>query len=225
MSKLVNNNNNKVPIVVGLLISLFGITYIGRLFNGLNLFASSYAGQVVFSDIKKWILAAAIIIIILFWESRKLSSIGFKNVNLRAIYQALLLGIISVILGILTLGVVYNILRLEEPSTLSNIGELPFIVKLLTITTAAVTEEIFYRGYSIERIKELSGSIILGGVISGLIFLAIHYPSWGIAGGVPQLIFTTLLTIFYIKKRNLIACIIMHWIINFFMIIVLPALV
>ena len=223
MTKLVFNK--KVPKFVGLLLSLFGITYIGNLFNGLNPFAKSYSGQLIFSDLKKWILAIVIIAIVLLWEKRDLSSIGFKEVNGKTILQAVLFGIGAVVLGVLTLGIFYSVLGLEEPKTLSNVKELPLIVKLLTITTAAVTEEIFYRGYAIERIKELSGNLLLAGFISGFLFLAIHYPSWALAGAIPQLIFTIFLVGFYLSKRNLKACIIMHWVINFLMIIVLPAIV
>ncbi len=223
MNKLIHNK--KMSTLVGLLLSLFGITFFGWLVKGLNLFTNSYLGKLMFSDLRKWILAGVIILIVLFWENRNLSSIGIKKLSIKTGFQAILFGIVAVILGVLTLGLFYNVLGLKEPSELSRVSELPLIVKLLTITTAAITEEILYRGYSIERIKDLSGSITLGGLISGFIFLAIHYPGWGLSGAIPQIIFSIFLIGFYIKKRNLTACIVMHWIINFLMIIVLPPLV
>ncbi len=216
--------SNMLPTIFGLIVSLFGVKYIGRIFNSFNFFGDTYSGQLIFSDIKKWILVLIIFIIILFWENRAFISIGFRETSYKSIIQAAILGVISVILAMFILGIVYNVLGLEEPDTLSNIASVPIMIKLMTITTAAVTEEILYRGYSIERINELSGSLLLAGIISGFIFLAIHYSDWGIAGAIPQVIFTIFLVSFYIKTRDLKACIVMHWVINFLMIIVLPSL-
>mgnify|MGYP006304148183 CR=1 FL=1 len=191
----------------------------------MNLFQDSYLKQVIFSDFRKWLIVVLILSIIIYWEKRKLSSIGFKKLTIKTTLISILLGIVAVVLAVLTLGVLYNVLGLKEPSTLSTISELPLIVKLFTITTAAITEEILYRGYSIERIKDMSSSIIIGGLISGFIFLAMHFPDWGLAGAIPQIIFTIFLIGYYIKKRNLLACIIMHWVINFMMIIILPSII
>src|SRR6056297_161830 len=217
--------NKKTPIAIGLVLSLFGIYIFGELSSIINLFSDSYLKQVIFSDFRKWFIIVLVLLIIIYWEKRTLSSIGFKKISIKTVLQSILLGIIAVVISILTLGILYNVIGLKEPDTLSTIAELPLLVKLFTITTAAITEEILYRGYSIERIRDMSGSIIIGGLISGFIFLAMHFPDWGIAGAIPQIIFTIFLIGYYIKKRNLLACIIMHWVINFMMIIILPSII
>lgn len=219
-----NLKNKLLPTSIALILSLFGITYLGDIFKGIYN-PQSYSSVIIFSDIRKWLLAVLVILIIWFWEKRKLESAGIKKPKIKTVLLAVMFGVISVISGVIVLGVFINFLGIEPPETLSGITRLPLIIKLLTITTAAITEELFYRGYAIERIGELSGSYNLAGLISGLIFLGIHYNSWKLAGAIPQFIFTVSLVVFYLKKRNLIASIIMHWVINFLMLIVLPTFI
>jgi len=215
-------SSNNVFTYLGLLIALFGITLSTYLLKGATFFGSSYLAQVIFSDLKKWILVFIIVLIIRLLEKRKFQSNGIKGINLKVILSGIIFGLIAVVVSILTLGLLFNILGLKEPSTLGAINELPIYIKLFTITTVAITEEIFYRGYAIERLGEITGNYIFGGILSGIVFLAIHFPAWGLAGAVPQIIFTIFLTVFYLKKRDLISTILMHWTINFLMIIVLP---
>ena len=209
---------------LGLFISLFGITLLSSLLKGIDLFGSSYGGKINFSNLQKWILVLFLVLIIKFLEKRKITSIGFKSIQIKTILKGVMMGLLAVVVSILTLGLLFNLFGLEEPSTLGAVSQLPIILQLVTITTAAITEEIFYRGYAIERLGELTGKYLLGGIISGIIFVAIHFPAWGIAGAIPQIIFTIFITVFYLKKRDLTAAIAMHWTINFLMIIVLPAL-
>ena len=217
------NSRINLPVGIGLFISLFGITLLGELVSYINFKPDSYTAQLLFSDFRKWILTGILLAIIIFWEKRKLSSIKIEKPEVKTFLMAVGLGLVSVIVGVLTLGIFYNVLGLKQPEALSSVGNLPLVIKLFTITTAAITEEIFYRGYSIERIGEILNNYKLGAIISGLIFLAIHYPVWGLAGAIPQIIFAIFLIGFYLYKRNLIACIAMHWVINFSMIVVLPS--
>jgi membrane protease YdiL (CAAX protease family) len=98
-------------------------------------------------------------------------------------------------------------------------------VKLAIVGTAVITEEVLWRGYPIERLTELTGSLFIGAVTSFVVFLAIHYPQWGVVGAVPQAVFTFALVGVYVKTRNVVACILTHTVINVAMVLVLPALI
>jgi membrane protease YdiL (CAAX protease family) len=150
--KLLSNDKINLSVFVGLLLSLFGINVVGELFKIINISANSFLGQILFSDFKKWLLAAIIIIIVSLWEKRSFRTIGIKKTDIKTVILAIVFGVISVVVGILLLGIFYSLLGLEEPNMLSSVGELPFVIKLLTITTAAITEELLYRGYSLERL-------------------------------------------------------------------------
>ncbi|MFC7251506.1 CPBP family intramembrane glutamic endopeptidase [Halomicroarcula sp. GCM10025324] len=93
------------------------------------------------------------------------------------------------------------------------------------VVTAVVTEEILWRGYPIERLTELTGSVWVGAGVSGVVFLAVHFPAWGIVGAVPQAVFTLVLVGVYVWSRNVVACMISHGVINVLMILVLPRVI
>jgi membrane protease YdiL (CAAX protease family) len=123
---------------------------------------------------------------------------------------------------LLATGVVVTIFDLQQPETLSTISELSLPVKLAIVGTAVVTEELLWRSYPIERLAELTGSVWVGAFTSFVVFLAVHYPAWGIVGAIPQAVFTLALVGVYVWSRNVVACILTHAVVNVVMILVLP---
>lgn len=89
------------------------------------------------------------------------------------------------------------------------------------IVTAAITEEILFRGYPIERINAITSTVWLGPAISFAVFVMPHLiffgPSWFLyhGGG------TVMIYVLYLKRRNLIACMLLHLLVN--LPILLPA--
>jgi membrane protease YdiL (CAAX protease family) len=73
-----------------------------------------------------------------------------------------------------------------------------------------VAEELFYRGYAIERLQELTRSRAIAGIFSGAVFTFAHVATWGWA----QLLFAgfaaIILTLLYLWRRNLWVNIITH---------------
>jgi membrane protease YdiL (CAAX protease family) len=129
------------------------------------------------------------------------------------------------VLGVLVTGAAVVAFRLEQPETLSTLATLSLPVKLTIVATAVVTEEVLWRGYLIERLTELTGSVRIAAAASGLVFLAVHYPAWGLVGAIPQAVFTSAIVGVYVWTRNLVACVLTHAVINVAMILVIPAFV
>ena len=96
-------------------------------------------------------------------------------------------------------------------------------VTLLAVVRAGMSEEVFYRGYAIERLQTLTGSKWLAAAISLVAFAAFHYRQ-GAAGVLLALVLGTILTGFYLWKRNLVAAIFAHFLVDFVPNIVLPLL-
>jgi membrane protease YdiL (CAAX protease family) len=94
--------------------------------------------------------------------------------------------------------------NLDQPETLSAIPRLSVPIRLAIVGTAVVVEEILWRGYPIERPTEVTGRLWVGAGISGLVFLAVHCPAWGLAGAVPQAVFTVVLVGVYVWSRNVV---------------------
>lgn len=90
------------------------------------------------------------------------------------------------------------------------------------IITAAITEEILFRGYVIERLKKLTGMTWLAVSVSFIIFILPHItffgPEWLLYHGIG----TIMIYVLYVWRKNLYACMVLHLLGN--LPILLPAL-
>lgn len=98
----------------------------------------------------------------------------------------------------------------------------PLIVLIGIIVTTAVTEEILFRGYPIERLKVLTGKAWLAVATSFIIFILPHItffgPEWLLYHGIG----TVMIYVLYVWRKNLYACMLLHLLVN--IPILLPAL-
>ena len=82
----------------------------------------------------------------------------------------------------------------------------------MIFTGNAITEEILYRGYPIERLRELTGNAWVGVAFSLIVFLASsHSIFWGAVASFTMVLAIILTYILYMWRRNLWACILMHF--------------
>ncbi|TMT81455.1 CPBP family intramembrane metalloprotease [Haloterrigena sp. H1] len=213
-----------LAVIVGLIVALFGSPIIGQL-NLLDRFSTSPTGSLLLNSAIMWFLVVAVLAIVLFWEKRSVTSIGLEMLSRRQAGVGVAGGVGGLALGLLATGIVVAAFNLDQPETLSAINELPLLVKLVIVGTAVITEELLWRGYPIERLTEITGSLWIGAATSFVVFLAVHYPEWGLVGAIPQTVFTLALVGVYIRTRNVVACIITHTIINVVMVLVLPAVI
>ena len=212
-----------VPIVVGLLVSLFGAPLLGRL--DLPYWVDATAVRSFLANsLSTWVLVGLVLAIVLYWENRRLNSIGIRVPTRRETAVGLSAGVLGVVLGLLATGVAIVTLQLDQPETLSALSRLSLPVQLVIVVTAVVTEEILWRGYPIERLTEVTGNVWIGAAVSGIVFLAVHFPAWGIVGAIPQAVFTLVIVGVYVWSRNVVACMLTHGVINVVMVLILPAL-
>lgn len=85
----------------------------------------------------------------------------------------------------------------------------------LGVITAAVTEEVLFRGYALERLKQRTGRWSLAGLISVGVFTVIHLPGWGRAHALGVVLpMGAALTALYIWKRNLVLVMLVYLVID-----------
>ena len=210
-----------VPVIVGLFVSLFGASLLGQL--DLPRWVDATATRSFLANsLSTWLLVALVLAIVLYWEERRLTSIGLRAPTRRETAVGLGAGLLGVVLGLLSTGIAVVALQLEQPETLSALSRLSLPVQLVIVVTAVVTEEILWRGYPIERLAEVTGSVWIGASVSGVVFLAVHFPAWGLVGAIPQAVFTVVIVGSYVWSRNVVACMLTHGVINVVMILVLP---
>lgn len=92
----------------------------------------------------------------------------------------------------------------------------------LVMLRAGVVEEICFRGYAIERLKALSGSTWLAALLPLLFFTLSHYRQ-GMGGMIAAAVLGALFTVFYLSRRDLVANIIAHFLVDLVLNVGIPA--
>src|SRR5215469_5554986 len=191
--------NRRLTSVVGLLLALGVVSLpIGAWIN-----SSADTTRGVLFELIIWGCVLATLLYVTRVEQRPLSSIGFRVPGIKDVVVAILAGICI----LATLAAVYYLifpaLHWDENQQLATVSAVQYWLQVLIVVRAAVSEEIFFRGYAIERLSELSGSRSAAALLSCALFTFDHVGFWGwhhilIAG--PAGI---LLTLLYLWRRNL----------------------
>jgi membrane protease YdiL (CAAX protease family) len=211
---------NLTPTLVGLAIALFAspvFIAIYRTITGEN----HSDRQVLGREFLIFLLVGLLLWIVKRLEFLPLTSIGLRVNMLRT---SLLRGLwLAVIILAVTVGL-YLLLR-EVGVHLGEDRSNEFHPSLLVVTVimlrAGVAEEVFYRGFAIERLQSLTGSTLLAGLVPLAIFAAAHYRQ-GLGGIVAAFVLGGIFTAFYMKFRDLLANITAHFIGDFVLNVVLP---
>ncbi len=169
--------------------------------------------------------AGALILLVLNGEKRGLSSVGLhhKHWGKSLLWSLLLLGI-CIVAGLACLFVL-NALggSFGESEEASRYDSISLWTMTLVVVRAGVVEELFYRGYIMERLEELTGSWVAYFLLPLLIFALLHFRQ-GIGGIAISFVLGGIFAFFYWKKRDLKATIIAHFLIDFIPNVLVPLL-
>jgi len=103
--------------------------------------------------------------------------------------------------------------RADNP-TVAAFSKLPVWLLVFIVFRAGVAEELFYRGYAIERIESLGLNRFLAVVIPLTIFGVAHWTG-GWANILIALALGVILSVFYVWRRDLVANMIAHFLVDF----------
>jgi uncharacterized protein len=102
----------------------------------------------------------------------------------------------------------------------------PLAMRVALVFTAGICEEILFRGYAIERLKILTGNVWIAAAIAVVLFTLAHIPRYGLSSGlIGVAAIAVLLSLIYLWRRNIAGCIALHWLIDGFALLILPAFV
>ena len=220
MNSAVTGREKTVWTYVGLGIALLAIPLIAFVFR--QILGPTTAGVAVARELAIIACAALLIWIIRSPERLSLASIdlvplppsrfaGWTLVTLVGCVVALATGLVCVQLFGLRFG--------SAPGAVS--VNLPMWVTVLVVLRAGIVEELFYRGYAINRLQALSGSKVVAVVVPLLIFATFHYTQ-GAGGVLISLLLGGVLTAIYLWKRNLLVVMLAHFLVDFIPNVVLP---
>ncbi len=168
----------------------------------------------------EWCVVIVLAVITLAIQKRHPRDFGlrmFGRRDLRAMLAALVASYVLV-------GVANHVLTLNTASLdVRHLLSVPFSVKAGLVVTAGVCEEIMYRGFAIEELAGLTGSLWVGGVISWLAFTLAHIDRYGLTTGllIPAIV-GGFLTLLYVWRRNLPVCMLLHAIMDGVSIFLIP---
>ena len=160
-----------------------------------------------------WSITGVLLAYILLVERRSVASIGLRLPTWKSFAFGIPVALILIVGAVVTLYVVFPALhRHMSRAALDNVLHTPWWLRFLRVTRAAVTEEVCYRGYTIERVQELTGRKWIAFVVSVAAFTYSHLGYFGWAyliyvgfGGVVS-------GLYYLWRRDLTSNIIAHFV-------------
>lgn len=204
-----NRTHSRTLLIVGLLLNLFLAeaplgTWADRVFG---------KSQLIRHEVFWWWAVLLMLAYVGFVEHRRMSSIGFRGPRVLDLVLAVVVGILMVVGIVIIYNFVFPALHLKmNTSVMGSLLATPFWYRFLLVTRAAVSEEILFRGYPIERLLELTKSRWVAGIVPWAAFTYAHLSSWGWAQLIVAGYGGVLLTVLYLWRRNLWANMLAHWI-------------
>lgn len=153
--------------------------------------------------------------------------LGWKSVGLQrpAAGNTVLWVLISSVGMALALALAFGLISIFGwsfgSSDSSAFDKLPVWVLLVVIARAGILEELFYRGYAIERLLSLTGNRYLSIALPLILFALFHYRQ-GPAGITIAFMSGAVMTAVYVYKRNLWITITTHFMVDFIPNIIVP---
>jgi len=182
------------------------------------------AGQDTVVLVFEWIIALAILAIVIFWERLPLSSVGFRSPSWRD-FGTMGLAFVAMALGLGIFAALNHVSQSAlNDATPAQIAMVPLALRIGLFVTAGFCEELMFRGYAIERLALFSGNLWIGGVAAVVLFTLGHLPRYGFSPSlIAVAIVATALTGLYLWRRNFWVCAIMHALIDCVGLVIAPA--
>jgi membrane protease YdiL (CAAX protease family) len=207
---------------VGLLLAMFGTPLFLWLFK-LDVGDADSLPLYLGRELVVFTMAAALLVIVRKGEKLPFSSIGWHTDRLGRSALWGLLGVVLAAIGLAACIVIAQALQwkigLQEPPKFSP----PLWAMTITVLRAGITEELFYRGYALERLRTLTGNAWIAAALTIVPFALFHYrqgPAGILIAGVAAVILTAL----YLKRRDLPAVMLTHFTVDFIPNVLLPLL-
>jgi membrane protease YdiL (CAAX protease family) len=153
-----------------------------------------------------WCFALVILLWLTLAERLPISSIGFRSPTWKTVAFAILAATVVMAIMVLQFAVLIPLFHLDPSAAIAGrqaILKTPYWYRVLLVLRAAVVEEILFRGYLIEKVRQLNGSTELAVILSVAAFTCAHLHGWGtvhlIAAGASGVVFALL----YVWWRDL----------------------
>jgi uncharacterized protein len=162
-----------------------------------------------------WVMTLLLLVYILFIEKRSLSSIGLRRPTWKSFVFGLAAALIMVGGAAVIYLAVFPALGLSpNEAGLRAVQTTPLWFQALVVVRAPIFEEIYYRGFMIGRLTEMTGVRWLAALISLMAFTFAHLSYWGWTTLIVVAFQGAILTMLYVLRRDLGANILAHFVLD-----------
>jgi len=193
----------------GLAISLFAMVVIRQAF--VFFVPETTFASAVLKEALIWLNAVALIVIIRRGEHLPMRSIGLGTAPW---WKSILRGFVIAVVSVLVVGALAYATSYGHGPGSAAFDKLPLLLITAIVLRAGVVEELFYRGYAIERLR-LIGLGRFWSVAIPLVIFSLGHWSGGAANILIAFAAGLMLTGFYLWRRDLAANMIGHGLVDF----------
>jgi membrane protease YdiL (CAAX protease family) len=194
---------------VGLFLSLFAMVVIRQVF--VFFVPEITFASAILKELLIWTSAAALLVIIRRGEHLPMRSIGLGTARW---WKSILWGFVIAIVSAVVVGGLAYLTQYGHGPGSAAFEKLPLWLITAIVLRAGVVEELFYRGYAIERLRMIGLGRFWSVAIPLVIFSLGHW-SGGAANIIIAFAAGLILTGFYLWRRDLVANMIGHGLVDF----------
>ncbi len=194
---------------LGLFISLFGIVIIRQAFRAIT--PEPGPGLELAREICIFLSAAGLVWLVRRGECLPLRSIG---IGTSPLWKSLLWGIVTAIACLIPAGILVTLTGYGHGAASQAFAKLPLWLITLVVVRAGVVEELFYRGFAYERLRALGFGRLVAWIVPLATFSLAHWTG-GAANILIALVLGAILTAFYEWRRDLVANMFGHFLVDF----------
>ncbi len=165
------------------------------------------------------LIGATLLAVVRYWEQLPLASVGFyrpsaSDFTLGLVAYLILIVVMIAIPPICSLfyqGSAGDLAKGFEPlapGVFTDLRAIPLWLAIAIVVVAGFTTELAVRGYGIERLRTLTGSVVLGAAAAFFLDLIAHLPIWGFRYTIMFAPVELGLIALYLWKRRLLPCIV-----------------
>jgi membrane protease YdiL (CAAX protease family) len=216
------NLSDKWTCAVGLII-VFGVEFILRDFllpeNASNV-------SIGLAIVGEWVTLSFLVFL---WiprvERRNMASIGLGTFKRRQLAWGVLVYLLVLVASFLSGFLLQSVGLSSLRSLQSLIKGYGFPTLFGLFLTGTFLEEMFYRGYLIERMTTLTGHRWAAALSSWLLFTLVHLKFFGVGPTIDTSVISAALVLLYLKEKSIWPCIVVHSINDALAFLIFPSLI
>ncbi|HXY10502.1 MAG TPA: type II CAAX endopeptidase family protein [Terriglobales bacterium] len=206
---VMDRSSSKAMTWLGLGISLFSMILIREAFRAIS--AEPGPALVLAREACMFAAAGALVWIVRRGERASWQSIG---IGTSPAWKSLAWGFVIAIANVVPIALIAHWTGYGHSASAVAFAKLPLWVIFIVVVRAGVVEELFYRAYAIDRLQRLGCGRIAACAIPLCIFAVGHWTG-GFANIVIALVAGGIVTVFYLWRRDLLANIFGHFLVDF----------